>query len=263
MPSSRQNHYRNGTAAFQFELRRTRRRTIGLTVYPGGRLRVHAPRHAPREAIMRVLHDREAWILRKMSELAAIPPREAPVWEEGMTVPLLGRELRLVVETRPVGGGKGGGAAPTRRACVHLSRGTLRVYPGPLDTTATAPGSTLQRLVLAWYRERACQVFAHRLAVLRRDPRIAALGRPGTLGVRRMRRRWGSCFRDGRITLNIELLAEPLPLVDYVIVHELCHLREHNHSPRFYRLMDEVMPDWRTRREALRRSTTAGFLAGP
>jgi predicted metal-dependent hydrolase len=146
---------------------------------------------------------------------------------------------------------------------VHLSRGTLRVYPGPLDATATAPGSTLQRLVLAWYRERACQVFAHRLAVLRRDPRIAALGRPGTLGVRRMRRRWGSCFRDGRITLNIELLAEPLPLVDYVIVHELCHLREHNHSPRFYRLMDEVMPDWRTRREALRRSTTAGFLAGP
>jgi len=127
MRASRQLHYRNGTAVFPFELRRTRRRTIGLTVYPGGQLRVHAPRFAPEAAIIGVLRDREAWILRKMSELATIPPRTAPVWQAGMVLPLLGREIRLVVAEQPVGERTRGGAAPPRRRGVRLSRGELQL----------------------------------------------------------------------------------------------------------------------------------------
>jgi predicted metal-dependent hydrolase len=71
--------------------------------------------------------------------------------------------------------------------------------------------------------------------------------------VRQMRSRWGSCTARGKITLNLKLVMVPRQLIDYVIVHELCHLAEHNHSKGFYTLLSRVMPDWEERREKLER----------
>lgn len=101
------------------------------------------------------------------------------------------------------------------------------------------------------------------MTCLQREPEVRRLGQPGDLAVRRMRRRWGSCFRDGRITLNTELVGEADDLVDYVLIHELCHLREFNHGPRFYAAMDRALPDWRERRTRLHASRISGFLATP
>ena len=92
---------------------------------------------------------------------------------------------------------------------------------------------------------------------------VALLGEPKSLTLRLMRRRWGSCFTDRRIVLNPELFAAPVREIDYVILHELCHFREHNHSPRFYRLMNDRMPDWRERRDVLNRTIPVGFLRVP
>jgi hypothetical protein len=69
--------------------------------------------------------------------------------------------------------------------------------------------------------------------------------------VRAMSTRWGSCSANGRITLNVKLVKVPRLYIDYVIFHELCHLAEPNHTPRFYELLDRVLPDWRERREKL------------
>lgn len=246
--------YRNGPVEIPFQLHRSRRRTIGIFVYPGGQVRVRAPRGADQQTVMEVLRKKESWLLRKITELTPVEPRRAPVWHDGMEVPLLGqaRPLRVVSAGRP-------GVRLTPDGFeVRLAR------EGGTPPEPHAPSSAhLHRAVSRWYHHRAPTVFSHRLQVIRRDPRIAALGDPGSLKVRRMRRRWGSCFLDGRINLNTELLGEPIPLVDYVIIHELCHLREHNHSPRFYRLMDQVLPDWRERRHRLHRSATSGFLHTP
>jgi len=70
-----------------------------------------------------------------------------------------------------------------------------------------------------------------------------------------MKSRWGSCSTHGAITLNLNLVQASAPLIDYVIVHELCHLREFNHSPRFWALVASVIPDWKTRRKALNRGS--------
>ena len=72
------------------------------------------------------------------------------------------------------------------------------------------------------------------------------------LRLRSMRRRWGSCSRQGRVTLNVELVKLPLTLIDYVIAHELCHLFEFNHGKKFYQLLEHVMPDWKQREVMLK-----------
>lgn len=286
--------YRNGQVEIPFQLHRSRRRTIGISVYPGGQVRVRAPRGADQQTIMEVLRKKESWLLRKITELTPVEPRRAPVWHDGMEVPLLGqaRPLRVVSAGRPgvrltpagfevrlareegappeadATSGRsacniGGNQPVTETAAIGAAATGEATGAAAIGTAHAASSAQLHRVVSRWYHHRAPTVFGHRLQVIRRHPRIAALGDPGALKVRRMRRRWGSCFIDGRINLNTELLGEPIPLIDYVIIHELCHLREHNHSPRFYRLMDEVLPDWRQRRHQLHRSAASGFLHTP
>jgi predicted metal-dependent hydrolase len=108
----------------------------------------------------------------------------------------------------------------------------------------------LERHLNSWYRAQAGAIFAERLLlVCQRFPGILAAPE---LRLRRMRRRWGSCSRTGRVTLNVDLVKLPLSLIDYVIAHELCHLTEFNHGPKFYRLLEYAMPDWKAREQLLK-----------
>jgi len=94
------------------------------------------------------------------------------------------------------------------------------------------------------------EVFAARLAAC--YPKVQHLGLPyPQITVREMRSRWGSCDPADRITLNIKLILVPEELIDYVIYHELCHLREHHHGKAFYQLLDRVLPEWRERKRKL------------
>jgi predicted metal-dependent hydrolase len=106
------------------------------------------------------------------------------------------------------------------------------------------------KLVTGWYRSHSRRVFEERLSVC--FPRVEPLGIAyPEIAVREMKLRWGSCTAGGRILLNVKLIQVPKDLIDYVIIHELCHLKEHNHSPAFYVLLDRVLPDWRERRVRL------------
>ena len=145
----------------------------------------------------------------------------------------LGRHYRLWLEK-------------ARKTAVALDAGSLRVQlPTPTDPQAVAA------LLETWYRREAQKVFAEELAAAGR--RVAPLGivPPAAVRIRRMSSRWGSCTSRGAITLNLRLIQADRALIEYVLVHELCHLLQHNHSPAYYKLLDRALPDWRARKKRL------------
>jgi predicted metal-dependent hydrolase len=107
-----------------------------------------------------------------------------------------------------------------------------------------APAGDIER----WYREEARRHIA--AAVLRESRRLVV--RPGRIGIRDPRTRWGSCSARGSLSFSWRLVIAPAEVLEYVVVHELCHLRELNHSQRFYRLLDDARPGWRAQSAWLR-----------
>jgi predicted metal-dependent hydrolase len=217
--------------AIAWQLRRARRRTIGFSIDDDG-LRISAPRWVTISEIERAIASRSAWILRKLDEWRAWVERRgciAPVWEDGAGIDLLGRRLTL------------------RLAC---GSGGITVA-GDLLIVATPPQADrewLRERVEAWLREQARELFGRRLPVF-----AQRLGRePGRWALSSARTRWGSCAADGTIRLNWRLVHFDPDVIDYVIAHEVAHLCEMNHGPRFWALVGRLYPGYERARECLR-----------
>jgi hypothetical protein len=110
--------------------------------------------------------------------------------------------------------------------------------------------SMISRLFDRWYAERAREIFAERLEICHKETRQHSLPFPA-IKIRKMRSRWGSCSPYQTISLNSVLARMPVACIDYVIMHELCHLKIRNHGPGFYAMLGGLMPDWRERKNLL------------
>ncbi len=224
-----------GTTTFDYELVYRDRKSLAIHVYPDTSVVVEAPHGSAFEEIEARVRHRAGWITKRQQEFrdyASDPlPRQ---YVSGETYRYLGRQYRLKVAESAV-------------ERVRLDRGYFYVEVN--DKTNTR---RIGELVENWYRHRAKIVFQERIDAC--FPRLEALGIPRPiLAVRIMKTRWGSCSASARITLNLRLLQVPKYLIDYVVIHELVHLKEHNHSSRFYALMDGYLPRWRELRETLNR----------
>ena len=220
----------------EYTLKRSRRRrSITLTIDEDG-LRVGAPWHAPQSRIDALLKAHAQWISRKLAEWQA---RRAPplLWQSGATVMAMGEPLALAV---------------VAAGLVTYSDGRqLHVAAGAEDP------ALLSRQVIAWLRAKAQTWFEQRAAHFAHALAVAA----PTIRLSNARTRWGSCHSDGRIRLNWRLIQAPPALIDYVVAHEVAHLCEPNHSPRFWRRVESLLPDYKERRLALRRDGHRYLLA--
>jgi len=222
-----------GTTTIRYELVYGERKTLGIDVTPEQRVVVKAPAGTPLAEIERRLRKRAPWILRQQREFEGYPPTLPPRrYVSGESHRYLGKQYRLKV-------------VEAKKELVKLTRGRFLV-----QVRDKGDSSRVKRLLESWYRRQAQRVYQERLELC--YPRVKRYGIPyPELTIKRMEQRWGSCTPEGRITLNLKLIQVPKPYIDYVILHELCHMKEHHHGAAFYALLGKVLPDWGERREGL------------
>lgn len=225
--------YGDETIAFECVQRPQATGKVLIKIHPDCRIIVSAPVDASNDAVLTAVKKRGRWIYQKLrdfrKQLEYTTPRQ---YISGESHYYLGKQYLLkVIE------------APEQIQGVKLLRGKLEVSVRRKST------DKVRELLTDWYKARAREVFSKRLDVML-EQALWVTDRP-PLRILTMQTQWGSCSPNGRLTLNPFLVKAPRECIDYVILHELCHIAEHNHSDRFYRLMNQVMPKWEKTKQRL------------
>lgn len=242
---------RLGDALVAYEFKRSKRRTIGFSVGPEG-LVVSSPKWVPLREVEAALLERAEWIIRKLGETRQKRDRLESArieWRDGTTIPFLGEQVIVVLDPRHQFGGVGaelipnsseGSSHPTLEGIPHVS---LHVA---LPHTATP--EQIRDAVQAWLMRQAKRIFTERLnhfaPLLCVQWQKLSLSSAGT--------RWGSASSNGSIRLNWRLVHFKQSVIDYVVAHELSHLRVMDHSPRFWDTVRTVVPDYASLRSKLK-----------
>lgn len=231
---------RLGACEVGYEFKRGKRRTIGLSVSHEG-LSVSAPRWTPHTEVEALLHAKSGWVIEKLQQArqrAGELARVRTVWADGETFEFLGQPVRLRLDATLV---------QAQRLDEADASGVRELR---LRLSSSASESQIRDAAQAWLMRQARALFEERLRhfgpVLGVAHRSLRLSSAGT--------RWGSASADGSIRLNWRLIHLKPEMIDYVVVHELSHLRHMDHSPQFWDVVASVMPDHQQRRQALRRA---------
>ncbi|WP_211465467.1 M48 family metallopeptidase [Collimonas silvisoli] len=233
-PGKRRLHF--GEHVLDYTLLRSKRRSIGFLISDDG-LRVTAPKWVTLGDIETAIREKKRWIFTKLAEYRDRSTRRMQPqmqWRDGETLPYMGRSITLRIHA-------------TQRAGIHFDEASEQLI---ICLPADAGEQQLKDRVLGWLQLEAKRVFAERLPIYAEKLGVSyqsfALSSATT--------QWGSCTSEGKIRLNWRLMHFALPLIDYVIAHELSHLREMNHSPRFWATVQSIFPEFETARKTLRDS---------
>jgi predicted metal-dependent hydrolase len=231
-----------------YELRRSRRRSIGFVVGADG-LSVSAPRWVGQGEIESALREKQPWILRKLQEQRERGKRLAAAkveWREGTAIPFLGESVIIVLDTRTTG------------AVLHTATETLPGVPRltlHLGLPQSAAPEQIRDAVQSWLQRQARRVFEERCALF--TQRLGV--RMTRLSLSSAATRWGSASADGSVRLSWRLIHFAMPVIDYVVAHELAHLREMNHSPAFWEVVRSALPEFESARGVLRHEVLPVF----
>ncbi len=221
-----------GDFSCAYWLIRQERKTLSLTVYPDKRIVVKCPTSLSRDRIQQFLKRKYTWLNKQLRFFGrtnrSVRKKE---YVSGESFLYLGRQYKLMVKQAD-------------ESKVMLTKGKIWVHIGDHRHN----GKTGQKLLEDWFKERAEIVLTKRFEEVCQT--FQQVKKP-RLSLRPMKTRWGSCSKKGAIALNLKLIQTSSHCIDYVIMHELCHLIVHNHSPKYYKLLTRMMPDWKSRRKRL------------
>ena len=215
-----------GSNAIDYNLFYCERRSMEIAVHPDCTVVVKAPAGSGISLIEQKVMKRARWILQQQNYFRQFTPKTPRrCYVNGETHLYLGKQYRLKI-------------AQADENSVKLSRGffhiTLREEPNQ---------ERAKKLLSRWYSEKASRQFNDSLE--RCWPRFTRFAFPKpAISIKRMQKRWGSLSDSGTVTLNTNLVKAPKECIDYVVIHELCHLKYRDHSPEFYKLLDAVIPGW-------------------
>lgn len=217
----------------EYRLVRERRRSVNITVNSSGVL-VKAPVGAPLKAIENFMREKSGWIEKKLNEVERVKISMEGLYVD--KVPYLGESYGL--EIRP--------ANVREKILFHENKFVAHLRP-------SSNSHQIEKLYTSWLRKKAAEVLKDRIEFYRKILRVS----PEKISIRSQKSRWGSASKDGNLNFNCNLLKAPMEIVDYVVVHELCHLRVYNHSRAFWKLVESIVPDFREKRRWLKRNGLA------
>jgi predicted metal-dependent hydrolase len=224
------------TLQVQYTLKRSsKRRTIGFLINDAG-FTVISPKWVTVAQIEESIAEREDWIIRKTFEWQEFTRKRDSLrvdWGDGATVRYLGSDITVRLDN----------SADVTKMGTIFSDSVLRIA---LPSQAT--DEQIKNRVESWLQSRAKVIFAERIPLYSQKLGSA----PTKWGLSSARTRWGSCAQDGSIRLNWRLVQFPVDIIDYVVAHELAHLKELNHGPEFWRTVGELFPDYEQKRRWLK-----------
>ena len=201
-----------------------KRRSIELSLRDSTDLRIVAPKGVSEKEIFQLLIKKEAWLANGISKMKEIESQKCS-FREGEALPYLGKELKIFLESVPL-------SAPE---AVFIREDYLWVQTHDVDQRA------VQELIKAWYLTQAEQYIPQRVKKFQKLFSIE----PEGVKIRGQKRRWGSCTGKNLLLFNWRLMMTPPGVLDYVVVHELCHMKEKNHQSEFWRQVAAIMPDYK------------------
>jgi len=225
--------------AFDYRLKLEKRRTIAIHVHPDQSVTVKAPLRAKPHKIHNFIQSKADWVLKHQRYFARVKTHPPKAYISGDTFSYLGRSYKLRVRHT------------TQKERVLRQEGTLTVY-----SFLKIHRARTRKLLDQWYAERARAVFQERLRVCAAR---FSIDEPPALAIRRMTSRWGSySSRTHRICLNLELIKAPKKHIDYILIHELCHITRGAHNKAFYKLLSTHLPEWKKLKAELESSLLSG-----
>lgn len=213
-----------GSAVIEYELDFQDRKNLTIKVYPDCTVKIIAPFDSPLEKIEKQIKKKAPWIIKQQREFLSYQPfTPERIYVNGETHLYLGRQYKLRVEKD--------------------NKNEVKLYRGRI-TVLCKDENKAKEILNKWYREKAFIHFEEVLTKVLPLFKKYEIIKP-ELHIRSMEKRWGSCTPNGKIILNPELIKAPKGSIEYVIIHELCHLVHHNHTKSFYDLQEFMMPDWK------------------
>jgi predicted metal-dependent hydrolase len=226
----------------EYEIIRTRRKTIAIHI-KDCRVIVRAGMRTPAREIDRFVSSKQDWIEKHLAE-----QRERAIKRAGFelgygsTVLYLGREYLIEADSEP-------SPEPySRSSSASYSESSPAQHKAALYFPPGLNETQLRKKLLQFYKEQAEKILPERIACF--SPLLGV--KPKGLRIGSAKRSWGSCTAAGRLTFSWRLMMASLEAIDYVVVHELVHLKQLNHSTRFWAIVEHIMPDWKERRKKLR-----------
>jgi hypothetical protein len=219
----------------EFKVIYSRRRSIGISVLPDSSVIVRVPYLTSFKTISRIVNEKYSWIIKHRDNYRKLDHSSvSKTYITGETHLFHGNQSVLKIE--------------------KSEKPYVRFYESiiALGTEKTDDPIAIKQLLYRGYKNEALRYFPESFNKVLRENENQSF-KPTGLVIRTMKRRWGSCSNKGIITLSTELIKLSDLYIEYVIIHELCHLKHHNHGPQFYKLLSEVFPEWKTVRKELRK----------
>jgi predicted metal-dependent hydrolase len=225
-------YFNYGDRTIFFDLSFEKRKTLKITVEPPDRVLVTAPAGLPNRVVVGSVRKKARWIVEKLTCFGdmGLPPSRRFVDDE--TFMYLGRDYSLRVSLN----------LQAKRPTVALADGMLFV-----DTPVKEP-EAIRNGLGTWYRRQAMEKIEERVQNYQHRFTI----RPMEIKVKEQKKRWGSCTGSNRLLFNWRCIMAPAPVLDYVVIHEMCHMVHKNHSPLFWNMVASILPDYKSSREWLR-----------